>query len=85
MKRIVPICCFCEKVRDDGGAEPGRGLWQEFTFYMAAYKLGPEEVMFSHTYCPDCLSIYRRILASPERVLNRNDKGGELDGAVTNA
>lgn len=85
MRRIVPICCFCEKVRDDSGTESGRGPWQEFTFFMAAYMLGPDEVMFSHTYCPDCLLLYRGVLASPKNALNRNDTGGELDGAVTSA
>jgi hypothetical protein len=52
---------------------------------MAAYMLGPDEVMFSHTYCPDCLLLYRGVLASPRNALNRNETGGDLDGAVTNA
>jgi hypothetical protein len=62
MRPIVAMCCFCEKLRDDTGTEPGRGLWQDFKFYMARHMLRPEEVMFSHTYCPDCLSSYRDFL-----------------------
>ena len=62
MRSIVAMCCFCEKVRDDTGTEPGGGLWQEFTFYMARHKLRPEEVMFSHAYCPGCLSDHQDFL-----------------------
>jgi hypothetical protein len=55
MKKILPVCCFCQKVRDDRGTEVGQGLWQEFRVYMGAHKLKPEEITFSHTYCHDCL------------------------------
>lgn len=75
MRRVVPICCFCEKVRDDTGTEPGGGAWLDFKFYMTTYMVRPEETMFSHTYCPGCLSMYRTFLASPERAVNRNDAG----------
>jgi hypothetical protein len=85
MRLVVPICCFCEKVRDDTGTERGGGLWQDFKFYMAIYMLRPEEVMFSHTYCPECLSYYRDFLSSPAGATNRNETEGGHDGAVTNA
>ncbi len=66
MRPIVAMCCVCEHVRDDTGAEPGGGLWQEFTFYMARHMLRPEEVMFTHGYCPGCLSVYRDFLTPPK-------------------
>lgn len=66
MRQVVPICCFCEKVRDDTGTEPGGGLWQDFNLYMASHVLRREEVMLSHTYCPGCLSYYRDFLTSPK-------------------
>jgi hypothetical protein len=56
MKQILPVCCFCQKVRDDEGTESGRGLWQEFRIYMVAHKLRPEDISFSHTYCHDCMA-----------------------------
>ncbi len=71
MKQLVAMCCFCEKVRDDVGTEPGMGIWQEFKIYMAKYMLKPREVMFSHTYCPGCLSYYRDFLASPQGAIHR--------------
>jgi hypothetical protein len=62
MRPIVAMCCFCEKVRDDTGTESGGGLWQDFKYYMARHMLRPEEVMFSHAYCPGCLSAYKDFL-----------------------
>jgi len=67
MKPIVAMCCFCEKVRDDIGTEPGGGLWQDFKFYLARHMLRPKEVVFSHMTCPACLSYYRDFLASQQR------------------
>jgi hypothetical protein len=77
MRQVVPICCFCEKVRDDTGTEPGGGLWQDFKLYMAIYRLRPEDVMFSHTYCPACLSYYRSFLSLPAGATHRNQTEGE--------
>ncbi len=70
MRPIVAICCFCEKVRDDTGTEPGGGLWQDCKFYMARHMFRPEEVMFSHTYCPGCLSNYKDFL-TPSKGANQ--------------
>lgn len=76
MRQVVAICCFCEKVRDDRGMEPGQGLWQEFKMYMVTYRLRPDEVMFSHTYCPACLSYYRSFLSVPAGAVNRTQTEG---------
>jgi hypothetical protein len=66
MRPIVAMCCFCEKVRDDRGTEPGGVLWQDFTIYMSIHMLKPEEVMFSHGYCPGCLSVCKDSLMQPK-------------------
>jgi hypothetical protein len=72
MKQLVAICCLCEKVRDDVGTETGRGIWQEFRVYMVKHMLRPEEIMFSHAYCPGCLSNHLNFLASPTTVISRH-------------
>lgn len=65
MRHIVTICCFCERVRDDSGAEPGKGLWRDFKSYLAASNIKTRDIMFSHAYCPGCLAYYRDFLALP--------------------
>lgn len=45
LRRIVPICAKCKKVRNDGQ------YWQSVEHFMARHL----DVDFSHSYCPDCL------------------------------
>lgn len=44
LRRIIPICSFCRKVRDDDD------YWQEVEQYFAKYST----IRFSHGVCPDC-------------------------------
>jgi len=77
MRQVLPICCFCDQVRDDAGTEPGKGLWQDFKSYLATYMLRGEDVMFSHTHCPVCLAYYRDFLSSPAGARDWSEaKGG---------
>ncbi len=49
-EKILPICCVCKSIRDDGGREPGTGEWmvlEEYVWRKAG--LAP-----SSTYCPEC-------------------------------
>lgn len=41
---LLPICCYCKKIRDD------KGYWQQVERYIAARS----EADFSHGMCPDC-------------------------------
>ncbi len=63
MKQILPVCCFCQKVRDDTGTEAGRGVWQNLENYLVARKLRPDDINCSHTYCDDCLRDDPRAIA----------------------
>ena len=55
MENIVPICCFCFKVRDDTYREVGKGSWVDLTTYAISRQVLPSHgFVFSHTYCPDC-------------------------------
>lgn len=47
---ILPICCVCKSIRDDQGQQPGTGKWLKLEDYFKT-----KGVMFSHTYCPDCM------------------------------
>ncbi len=54
MQVLIPLCCFCERVQDDEGAEVGQGRWVQLKTYHAMHNLLPDEVWFSHTSCQDC-------------------------------
>jgi len=45
LQRLVPICSYCKKIRDDGN------FWQQVESYMSAHT----EARFSHGICPDCM------------------------------
>jgi CheY-like chemotaxis protein len=50
LKRLLPICMYCKKVRDDGD------YWQEIETYIHA-QTGTD---FSHGICPECMDIVRK-------------------------
>jgi DNA-binding response OmpR family regulator len=49
LEGILPICGYCKKIRDDGGA------WEQLESYISRRS----EARFSHGICPDC---YTRIV-----------------------
>lgn len=44
LQGILPICCYCKKIRDDGQ------YWQQVEEYIATHT----DAQFSHAICPDC-------------------------------
>ncbi|MGA6825976.1 hypothetical protein ACO9S2_00035 [Nitrospira sp. NS4] len=56
MKPILPICCICEKARDDEGTGAGEGLWQEMKPDMVLRGLRTQTTIFAYGCCPDCLT-----------------------------
>ncbi|HLZ34764.1 MAG TPA: hypothetical protein VKP13_12150 [Nitrospira sp.] len=63
MKQILPVCCFCQKIRDDAGTGVGQGDWKNLENYLIAQELRREDITFSHTYCDDCLRVDPRAIA----------------------
>ncbi len=45
LRGLVPICCFCKRVRED------EGFWQQVEVYVG----NRTEATFSHGLCPDCI------------------------------
>jgi hypothetical protein len=45
LQGILPICCYCKKIRDD------KGYWQAVDSYFREHS----EVEFSHGFCIDCV------------------------------
>jgi DNA-binding response OmpR family regulator len=45
LQRLVPICSYCKKIRDD------KNYWQQVDHYMSQHT----EARFTHGICPDCM------------------------------
>lgn len=56
---ILPICCYCKKIRDDYGKEPGTGEWITVEEYLSR-KAG---VDITSAICPEC---YEKITSGME-------------------
>jgi PAS domain-containing protein len=58
LRRIIPICAQCGKMRDDDQ------YWQSVQEYLTRYT----QVRLSHGLCPDCLhALYPELYAHPDR------------------
>ncbi len=55
-EQILPVCCVCGKIRDDTGAERGKGTWGRLDQYVARHS----DAQLSHGFCPDCYEEYRK-------------------------
>jgi len=44
LKGLLPICCYCKKIRDD------QDYWQQVDHYITEHS----EAEFTHGVCPDC-------------------------------
>lgn len=49
-EKILPICMYCKKVRDDNGMERGGGMWLQLEDYMLQHS----GTALSHGCCPEC-------------------------------
>ncbi len=55
-ENILPVCCVCNKIRDDSGKAHGSGQWHK----MEAYIMNKTKVKVSHSYCPECYENARK-------------------------
>lgn len=51
-ENILPVCCYCKKIRDDRQGEHGKGRWYSLEEYFNKAK----GVFISHGCCPDCFA-----------------------------
>ncbi len=49
LKGLLPICCYCKKIRDD------KGYWEQIDTYFHK----KSAIEFSHGICPDCVETAR--------------------------
>jgi sigma-B regulation protein RsbU (phosphoserine phosphatase) len=50
MQRLLPICMYCRKIRDNDASWDDQSSWQELEAYVAE----KDDVRFSHGICKDC-------------------------------
>lgn len=51
-EKILPICAYCKKIRDDRGTEQGQGKWLELEEYLWHMS----RTVLSHGCCPECFN-----------------------------
>jgi YesN/AraC family two-component response regulator len=50
-EKLLPVCCYCKKIRDDQHGEYGKGNWYSPDEY---FQKANGIVRVSHGCCPDC-------------------------------
>ncbi len=83
MTRLVPLCSLCRRVRDDEGTGFGQGDWGDVLAYMKRHRLAPSDLVFSHTYCPDCCLFYRQLMSYGSSDQSLVDRSGSRPRAGT--
>ncbi len=58
LQGLLPICCYCKKIRDD------QNYWQQVEEYVVRHS----DAQFSHGVCPDC---YEEVLKPQVLALKR--------------
>ncbi len=58
LQGLLPICCYCKKIRDDGN------YWQQVEHYLTEHS----DAQFSHGICPDC---YDKVIRPQLAALNK--------------
>ena len=53
LERLIPICSYCKKIRNDTGKEYGKGNWERIEDYI--YEDTDQE--YTHGICPECIEI----------------------------
>ena len=49
-QKILPMCCVCKKIRDDGGKKPGTGDWISIEKFIH----DQAKLDITSSYCPEC-------------------------------
>ncbi len=47
---LIPICCYCQKIRDD------KGYWNQVADYISKHS----EAKFTHGFCPECAENFKK-------------------------
>lgn len=53
---LLPVCCICGLIRDDVASTPAHACWITLASYRSRHQMPSTDLVFTHTYCPDCLT-----------------------------
>ena len=77
MRPVVLKCSLCMRVQEHEETEVGQGIWSDLRVFLIKYDLRPIDVVFSHTFCPECAHAYRNALlyGTPQSLKVSGDVG----------
>lgn len=56
---VLTTCCVCGLIREDRRSVPSQTTWITLKEYRHAHHMQSKELLFTHTFCPDCLAQIR--------------------------
>ena len=65
---LLSSCCVCGLIRDDGRATSASPTWMTLKEYRHANQVQSKELLFTHSFCPDCLAQIRERLRTLEHL-----------------
>ena len=54
--KMLPVCCVCQRIRDETGSSPDRERWVTQRAYRTTYGVNPAKLPLTHTYCSTCFT-----------------------------
>jgi hypothetical protein len=54
--KMLPVCCVCERIRDETGSSLNRERWFTPWTYRTTHGVNPGDFPLIHTYCPKCFT-----------------------------
>ena len=52
---LLPVCCICGLIRDKTASLSSRMSWVTRRSHRRAHNVHSTDLLFTHSYCPDCL------------------------------
>lgn len=59
---LLPVCCACGLIRDETESPADLARWVTQRTYRKTHGVKLADVLFTHTYCPECFLKARAML-----------------------
>ena len=71
-KHILALCYWCERVRDDIGSEPGKGIWCDLQIYLDKHEVDATDISYMHVFCPECAPLVEGLVGGKGSVQQKH-------------